>query len=395
MEDTELHPRPRWSTPTKFTVSVMTVALGVYLLFRFSVVLPPLILAVILAYILSPLVAYLQRSMYLPRGGAILIVYLLVLGTLAGLGFLIVPPFVEQLSGLGGDIQRFATGVETFLGRRLVIGGWQIKPETLIEPLRQALQALIEQVMANTVRFLTEVLSSFVWVIFVAVVTFYLIKDSQKFNRWLEELVPPLYREDYSKLREEINQIWGAFFRGQLALASVVILIFTAFCFGLGLPFPLAMAIFAGVMEFLPSLGHAIWLFVASLLAFFIGSTWLPLPNWAFMLLVIGLHLVFEQFDLNYLIPRIIGRSVHLPPVVVILGIVSGALLAGVLGIFLAAPTIASLRVIGRYTYANLFDLDPFPLASSSPLPPPNPRWWQQGKENKQIPDATERGKTP
>jgi hypothetical protein len=107
------------------------------------------------------------------------------------------------------------------------------------------------------------------------------------------------------------------------------------------------------------------------------------------------LHLIFEQFDLNYLIPRIIGRSVHLPPVVVILGIVSGALLAGVLGIFLAAPTIASLRVLGRYIYANLFDLDPFPIASSSPLPPPNPRWWQTGKEQPQPSDSSKGRELP
>ena len=150
------------------------------------------------------------------------------------------------------------------------------------------------------------------------------------------------------------------------------------FGLALGLPFALAMAVFAGAMEFLPSVGHAIWLTVASILAFFGGSTWLPLPNWAFMLILIGLHLVFEQFDLNYLIPRVIGRSVHLRPLVVILGIVTGAVLAGVLGILLAAPSIASLRVIGRYTYANLFDLDPFPESAAPPLPPPNPRWWRK-----------------
>ncbi len=393
----ELNSRPRWSTPTKFTVSLMMVAVGVYLLFRFSAVLPPLILAFMLAYVLSPLVNRMQGGMRLPRSLAIFIAYLLLLGALAVLAYLIVPPFIEQMSGLGGDIQRFVRSFETFLGRRWVIGGWQINLQTLIEPLRQAVQTLIEQIMTNTVNILADVLSSMVWVIFVAVVTFYLIKDGQKFNRWLEGLVPPAYRLDYSLLKEEISQIWAAFFRGQLALAGVVTIIFTVVCVGLGLPFPLAMAIFAGVMEFLPSLGHGIWLFVASLLAFFIGSTWLPLPNWIFMLLVIGLHLVFEQFDLNYLIPRIIGRNVHLPPLVVILGIVSGALLAGVLGIFLAAPTIASLGVIARYIYANLFDLDPFPMIGSSPLPPPTLRWWQQakGKTPLQLTNSTERGNMP
>jgi hypothetical protein len=60
------------------------------------------------------------------------------------------------------------------------------------------------------------------------------------------------------------------------------------------------------------------------------------------------------------------------------LGIVTGALLAGVLGIILAAPTIASARVLGRYIYANLFDQEPFPTTVAPPLPPPNPRWWRK-----------------
>jgi predicted PurR-regulated permease PerM len=131
-------------------------------------------------------------------------------------------------------------------------------------------------------------------------------------------------------------------------------------------------------LEFLPSIGHGIWLVIASLLALFVGSTWLPVPNWVFMLIVIGLHLIYQQFDLNYLIPRIIGRSVHLPPIVIILGIVTGAVLAGFMGILLAAPTIASARVFGRYVYANLFDLEPFPGDVASPLPPPNPHWWRK-----------------
>ena len=138
------------------------------------------------------------------------------------------------------------------------------------------------------------------------------------------------------------------------------------------------MAVIAGLLEFLPSIGHGIWLVTASLLALFLGSTWMPIPNWAFALLIIGLHIFFQQFDLNYLIPRIIGSRVHLHPLVVILGIVTGALLAGVLGILLAAPTIASARVLGRYIYSNLVDKDPFPTEVAAPLPPPNPRWWKK-----------------
>jgi len=117
----------------------------------------------------------------------------------------------------------------------------------------------------------------------------------------------------------------------------------------------------------------------ASLLTLFMGSTHLPIPNLVFLLLVFGLHIVFTQFDLNYLIPRVIGRSVQLPPMVVILGIVAGAAIAGVLGVVLAAPSIASLRVILRYLYARLLDQEPFAEETAVPrLPPPKVQWWKK-----------------
>jgi predicted PurR-regulated permease PerM len=160
-------------------------------------------------------------------------------------------------------------------------------------------------------------------------------------------------------LRVEINAIWSAFFRGQLLLVLIVAVIITIGGLILGLPFALAMGVLAGLLEFLPSLGHGIWLVIAALLMLFRGSTWIPLPNWVLTLVVVALHGVFQQVDLNILIPSIIGRRVRLHPLVIILGIVAGASLAGVLGILLAAPTIASMRVIGRYVQARLFDMEP------------------------------------
>jgi predicted PurR-regulated permease PerM len=205
-----------------------------------------------------------------------------------------------------------------------------------------------------------------------------LLKDNAKLQQWMENLISPTYQNDFKIIREEIYQIWSAFFRGQIVLGFVVACIFSVIGLLIGLPFALGMGILAGLLEFLPSIGHGIWLFTASLLALTFGSTWLPLPNWVFTLIIIGLHLFYQQFDLNYLIPRIIGKRVQLPPLVVILGIVTGAVLAGVLGILIAAPTIASARVIGRYIYANLLDTDPFPVTVTQPMQPPEPYWWKR-----------------
>jgi len=369
--------RVRWSSQSKLVVLILLLGLAFYLLYRFSEVLPPLALAVILAYILTPAVNFIQQRLKLRRGVAVFLVYL---GLLLGLGGLlggVIPVLVSQWNALNLDVQRFLQSVNTILERRLEFAGISINLERSFESLLGSLQGVLEPVFGHTLGFAIELITSVVWLIFIFVVSFYLVKDMDALRQWSENVVPPAYREDTIRLRGEINHIWASFFRGQLVLALVVGTIFSIIGLVLGLPFPLAMGLLAGLLEFLPSVGHGIWLTIAALLALFAGSTWLPLPNWVFMLILIGLHLVFQQFDLNYLIPRIIGRSVHLPPLVVILGIVTGALLAGVLGILLAAPTIASARVVGRYLYANLFDLDPFPDNLVYPLPPPNPHWWR------------------
>ena len=372
------NPRSRWSNPTKIIVSLLVLAFAVFLLSRFSTIITPLIITIILAYILSPLVNLIQNRLHIRRALAVLLVYVLVLLIIGGVLMLIIPPLGEQVSGLNLDIQIFFKNLESVMSRRYYIAGQVIDLSSLYTEVSGALQALLTPVFSQTLTLVGDIITSVVWVIFIAVVTFYLIKDDLIVRDWFEKTIPPAYRQDFIHLRNEINHIWSGFFRGQLMLALVVTILFSVVGLILGIPFPLAMAIFAGLLEFLPSVGHGIWLITVSVLTLSLGSTWLPLPNWIFMLIIMGLHMVYQQFDLNYLLPRIIGRSVHLPPLVVILGIVGGAVLAGVLGIFLAAPTIASARVIGRYIFANLFDLPPFPESVVSPLPPPNPNWWRK-----------------
>ena len=370
--------RPRWPYPTKIVISVILLALGIYLLRAFSAVIPPFIIAVIIAYVLSPVANSLHRRLRLPRILAILLSYLLALVIVAIFPGLVIPWIASEFTSLNLDLQRILTSLESAIGRQYQIFGYELDTSLVMQQLVTGLQGLIEPIVGQTLELAVGVISSIVWIIFIFIVSFYLIKDAPKLSRWAQAHIPPAYQDDYYWLRNEINQIWSAFFRGQMVLAVVVAVIFTVLGFVLGLPFALAMGILAGLLEFLPSIGHGIWMTTAALLAYFVGSTWLPLPNWAFTILIIGLHIFFQQFDLNYLIPRIIGSRLHLPPLVVILGIVAGAVLAGVLGIPLAAPTIASARVIGGYVYANLFDLNWPSLSTAQPLPPPNARWWKR-----------------
>jgi len=332
---------------------------------RIQNILPPIILAAILAFILNPLVSFFNRWARIPRPLVLIFIYVVLITILVVVIATLTPPLTRQIQSLMADLPAILANIERWLARELVLGPYTIDLSGLLAEAETILLEQVQSVGSESVNFLGEVVSGVaevgVTAIFTFIVSFYLVKDGSKALDWFYSLVPDLYESDLRRLSQEINLIWGGFFRGQLTLGIVVGTIIGVGCAILGLPMALLMGVMAGLLEFLPSLGHGIWLTMAIPLALFSGSTWLPLTNLGFALLVLVLHLVFEQVDLNYIIPRIIGRKVHLHPLVVIMGILVGASVGGLLGIFLAAPTISSLRVLGRYIYANLLDEDPFP----------------------------------
>jgi predicted PurR-regulated permease PerM len=360
--------RKPWSPIAKTEITIALAIIAIYLLFRFQIILIPLVLALILAFLLSPLASFLQHRLKVRRGLAVAMVYLIMIGLIILVPALLVPVLVDQANSLNLDLQQTILAVEQFIGRSITIGNLTIDGQQIVMQVEAGLQGLLEPMFGQTLGLAIDILGSVVWLVFTLVIAFYLTKDSEDIGRWIQERLPLGLRPDYRLLAGEINAIWSAFFRGQLVLALVVAVLISVAGTVIGLPFSLAMGVLAGLLEFLPSVGHGVWLFFASMLMLFQGSTWIPVPNWVAMLIVIGLHLIFQQLDLNYLIPLIIGRRVRLHPLIVILGIVAGASLAGVLGILLAAPTIATARTIARYLSANLLDENPFPAAGAQAL---------------------------
>jgi predicted PurR-regulated permease PerM len=382
--------RPAWSNQTKLIVILVLLAMMAFLLQKFGRMAVPLILAVILAYVLTPAVNFLEGRLHVRRIFAILITYLLMFLVIGAVLMLLVPMLVRQGTDIGVDITAMLTQATALMGDKFTVGGVTIDGQMLLDQFSGSIQTFLQPIFGSTITIVKDILSSLAWVVFIIVISLYLIKDTAALKSWVEGLVPVAYRSDYNVLRTEIGTIWGSFFRGQIMLGLVVAALITTVYFTIGLRSAVLMGALAGLLEFMPSIGHGIWLCIALPLAFFGGSTWLPLSNWAFTLLVLGIHIVFEQFDTNYLIPRIIGRSVRLPPLVVILGILAGATLAGVLGVMLAAPTIASLRVLGRYIYAEIVNAEPFPNEMVEPLPPPDPKWWRRSGDKLNRPTEIE-----
>ncbi len=312
---------------------------------------------------------------------------------------LVVPLLVDQLRSFAERLPDIVAGLESglrdILSRPIVIGNQRIVP---LESLQTALgtQSTDEVIPLSTLnigdaatafaRSLTGPAFSFLGGAFTAILNFvflitlmfYLIKDGAKFVTKTVEVTPSAYQNDVRRLFYELAEVWNAYLRGQLLLSAVMgVVVFVAAAL-LGVPNAPILGMLAGLLEFIPNIGPLIALIPAALLALSSQSSTLPfLEGGTFALVVIAVWTVLQNVESVVLVPRIMGDSLNLHPFVVMVGVIAGASLAGVLGVILAAPVIASLRVIGQYFYGKLMDRDPFP--------PPDPKAMRDARRNSFI----------
>ncbi len=350
----------KWSDSTKRSVIIgIGIALAL-LIYRFRYIIPPFLIAVMLAYILNPLVKFLMVRAKLPRTVAVILIYLVLIAAIGVTSAIFVPNLVEQFRSINLDLEGIAASVSRFFEQPILIYGFSVEFSDIYKGVSSALRSIASPFVSHTISFLIDVASSAAWLLFILVISFYLLKDAQKIGSYLEGLVPPAHRKDVRRLAKEVNAVWSAFLRGQLILCAVVGFVVWVVLWIVGVRNSLVLGIVAGVLEVIPNIGPAVSAIPAVLIAFFQGSSRLNIPNSWFALLVIGLYILIQELENKFLVPYIMGRSLRLHPLVVLVGVIAGASLAGPLGIFLAAPILATARVLGSYAHRKLLDLEPF-----------------------------------
>lgn len=353
----------RWSTSTKRTVVVVVLVLLALVLYRFRYVIPPLIVAFLLAFILDPIVDFLTERLHISRGIVTALVFLvLVLGMLGVLAapVTVAPTISRAVRSVQVDVIRIIADIGDFFDQPVEITGYTLDLSEVYQELSASLRSFVTSVAQGTIDVVFSLASGAFWLVIILVTTFYMVKDADRLIEQLDNLAPPGYRDDFVRLRQRITEVWNAFLRGQLVMGLLMAVITTVACTVVGVPYAVALGLVAGVTEFVPSIGPIIALIPAVLLALFQGSTFLPLSNFWFAVLVTGMYIVIQQIEGNVLLPRIMGSSLNLHPLVVLIGIIIGGNLAGILGMLLAAPVLATLRVVVRYVFYRLYDRDPF-----------------------------------
>lgn len=360
----------RWNTTTKIIVSASLAISLIWLLIVFRAMIPPTIVALLLAFILSYPVTWVQRRTGWTRATAVVSIYLLLLALLALTPVLIIPRLSTLITSLDMALQDLVDNLQTAsAGPIFSLGGFSISMDNALQQLGNVLQNAFSPAASGALNLARGVTTGVLTTVYVLVICFWLLKDSIKLQRFAMAQVPSAYAADVRRLATELSQIWSAFLRGQIVL-GLVVGVMTWIVMGIvGLPNVGGLALLAGFMEFLPTVGPGISGVIGTAVALFSGSTWMPLGNFTFAVIVAILYGIITQIESVYLIPRLIGRRVRLHPAITFAGIINAAIVFGVLGVLLVTPVIASVRILLSYVYRKLFDMDPFeslePIQSS------------------------------
>ncbi|MEM7126315.1 MAG: AI-2E family transporter [Chloroflexota bacterium] len=399
----------QWDYSTKRIVLVILLIVAIFLIWLSRAVVPLLIISGIVAYVLKPIVDLAER-IRIPRSVGTLVLYLLVLVALILIPVIFVPIITQQLVSLiDYDPNEVVNGViswttelvrnapenyeidlpgfEPFdipIGDTIRLVGDNFTQfiqdyidiptsSEILTYLRQAIGTASNVVGSATaigVTIVSGIIQAFVYSIVIFIVSLYLTKDAPRISDYIQSLAPKPYRPELMDLLLRISRVWHAFFRGQLTLSVIVGFTTWLSLFLLGMPGALILGIFAGIMEIVPNLGPALAMIPAVIVALIQGSTnpaLAELGNFGFALVVIGIYFLIQQIENSVIVPRVIGDSVNLHPIVIICGVIIGFSVANILGAFLAAPIIATLRVVGSYFHAKLLDYPPFPEDNRKP----------------------------
>jgi predicted PurR-regulated permease PerM len=320
-------------------------------------VLGPFIVAAVIAYAFSPLVTAGERRLGWPRVavvglgyGIAAVIIAIVVVLLAGR----VARELELLAGSGPD--SLAKTLRELVGSDvLVIGGQQILVADMAREIQTRIAGLITS-PGDALHIAGQVGEIGLQMILTVIVTFYFLVDGTMFMDRAIALLPIAHRQRTTDVLTRIHVILGKWLRGQLLLIALVAAV--AYI-GLGpvahLPYALALAVMTGILEIIPLIGPLIATAIVAVDAFARGGAGLAAA-------VIVFYFVLRQVEDQVVMPVVIGRAVHLHPIVTIFAVLVGLSLYGVLGGLLGVPVAAAINVVFRELY-------PAPYVQTKPDP--------------------------
>ncbi|HBL39783.1 TPA: hypothetical protein DDZ10_03885 [Candidatus Uhrbacteria bacterium] len=307
-------------------IKIVLVLLGVALVWFLKDVVAMLFVALLLAALIDPFADWFARR-HIPRGAAVLIIYLCLLLILGLVFFLLIPPLIEQATQLIGRFG-YSGEVNEFLkdARALTAGSSLPEAGSILEAL---------QSFSSTI---TSFIGSVGALAIVLVLTFYMVVEEEAVSRVFRSLAPQEYQPYLSQLFDRMREKIGAWLRGQIILAVIVgALTFVGLAI-FDIRYALVLALIAGVFEIIPYVGPILAAIPAVILTF------IDSPTKGLIVLVV--YFLIQQVENNILVPRVMQRIAGLNPIVSIVALIVGLKLGGIVGAVFAIPVAMMISVV-------------------------------------------------
>lgn len=332
-----------------FGAAALLVAIVVLYLLRDF--LGAFVLGAAIAFLIQPAASRLHRA-GVPRVLAIIGLFVVIIVALGGLVLLIVPLGVNEVAQLQVQAPSLAAAAQERLtslqGAPMSVFGIKLNLKDLTTTIDAHLKEYALGQFGNAVTIGLTALTTILQIVLMFIVAFLLALEATAVRSDLRRLVPNDYRTDFDQIWRRVRKMLYAYVRGQLIVAALIGVFSGVACWVFGLADPVALGLIAGVTALIPYLGP----FIGAVPAILVGLAISP----ARALIIAIMYFLISNVILNFVYPKIVGDAVKLAPILVIVALIAGFSWAGVLGMFVAVPIAATLRILFDHIYPRLYE---------------------------------------
>ncbi len=323
-----------------FTATAFVVILGLIYVLRQSLLV--FLFAIFFAYLMEPLVARLDMLLF-GRGRAIVALYILLVSLLVTFFVFVGPQVGREAARLGstlpGLIDQVSSG--TIVKQIGAERGWSHKTQQVVQNYLHDHQADIQNILNRVGLRVAEAAQNIGWILLVPILAIFMLYDGGGFATALLRNI----RQDSTRMLVEgvirdMDEMLAHFMRSQLLMALLSLIVYTAGLSLMGMPYALVLGVAGGVLEFVPIIGPWATILTILVVAYLTGE-----PS-------LGLLIPFLaawRLIMDYVVmPKVMGQRLQLHPLALLFGLLAGGEIAGVLGVFLSVPVMASLRIVWR-----------------------------------------------
>ena len=314
----------------------------------------PIVVAGVLYYLFRPVIHVMSHYMKLPRGIAILLLYLLVLGAIALLVFLVGPPLQHQLTSLINNTPRLINEIQRMIVElqhqewfnRFLEEMEGISWNELTARAAEYANQVLSNLGSNVVNIVGTITSVVIVLLILPFILYYMLKEGEKAPEFILRLLPKKQETEGRRILSDMDTALSSYIQGQIIVSFFVgVCVLIGYTI-IGLEYSLVLALVAMFTNVIPFIGP--W--IGTLPGVVVG--FLDSPFTA--LLVIIVVVIVQQLESNLISPQVMGKKLDVHPVTIILLLLVAGRFAGLVGLLLAVPTYAVLKVIVSHTYRLL-----------------------------------------